>query len=151
MKHPRAAIAPGTYADYPALTATLPKLVREQRTLVSHLCGEVYDKDGEHLGLIDAMVEREKKTREQIDALLILAGLPVGEHVTCLGYDVTHCSRKGQISLNETKLVELLVAGGVDRDFVTKALADSTETGEPPKWATVKASKGSKVRAVRAA
>lgn len=123
----------GTFTTYPAL-APLPPLVRKQRTLEAKILP------------LAGFVEDEKKTRAQIDALLIAAGLKRGESVTCNGYDVTHAGRKGQESLNADALAILLVLGGVDPEFVDFALKTSLETGEASVWATVKPSKGAKVR-----
>lgn len=123
----------GTFTTYPALV-DLPPLVRKQRTLEAKILP------------LAGFVEDEKKTRGQIDALLIAAGLKRGDSVTCNGYDVTHAGRAGTTSLNADALAILLVLGGVDPEFVDFALKTSMETGEPALWATVKPSKGSQVR-----
>lgn len=115
--------------------AGLPPLVRKQRTLEGKIVP------------IAPLIEEEKAVRAEIDALLVAAGLTVsGEGVTCSGYDVQHNGRKGQSRLNADILTEQLVAAGVDRDLVLSILIDSTETGDPSAWATVKPSKGAKVR-----
>jgi len=122
------------YTAYAALV-DLPPLVRKQRRLEAQIAP------------VAPLVDVEKALRKQIDARLLAAGLKKGEGVTCLGYDVLHCERKGESWLNPDTIVALLVAGGVDQGFALKVLIDSTETGDPAKWATVKPSKGSKVRA----
>lgn len=123
------------YTAYSALAGDLPALVRKQRRLEKQIV------------LLVPLSEEEKALRKEIDALLITAGITTsGEGVTCLGYDVLHNARKGQSSLNADKILAFLVAGGVDKDFAVKVLTDSTETGDPSAWATVKPSKGSKVR-----
>lgn len=123
----------GTFSTYPALV-DLPPLVRKQRTLEAKILP------------LAGFVEDEKKVRAAIDALLIAAKIAKGDHVTCNGYDVAHTGRKGQASLNAEALGILLVLGGVDPEFVDFAVATCTETAEPSYWATVKPSKGAKVR-----
>lgn len=126
--------AAGTYLRYPSLVESLPPLVRKQRRLAAVLAAVLqHAKD-------------EKALRGQIDVLLIAAGLQKSELVTCAGYDVKHNEKAGQSSINADILTEQLVAAGVDRDLVVKILVDSTETGEPSKFATVTPSKGAKVR-----
>lgn len=123
------------YTTYGAL-ADLPPLVRKQRRLEKKIVP------------LAPLVDQEKALRKQIDELLVAAGLTTsGEGVTCLGYDVLHNQRAGHSALNPEKIVALLVAGGVDQAFALKVLVDSTETGDPAKWATVKPSKGAQVRA----
>jgi len=123
----------GTYTHHPAL-AELPPLVRRQRTLEAKLVG------------LAPLVEDEKVTRHQIDALLVLAGIVPGNAVTCNGYDVMHHLRAGSHRLNQAVLIAQLIAGGVDRGVVDAAIAASTETGDPSTWASVKPSKGSRIR-----
>jgi hypothetical protein len=124
----------GTFTTYPSLLEPLPPLVRKQRRLAAVLAAVAHhEKD-------------EKATRQEIDRLLLAAGLKKSDVVTCLGYDVKHNERDGQASINADKVTEQLVAAGVDRDLVVKVLVDSTETGEPAKFATVTPSKGAKVR-----
>lgn len=127
----------GTYTQHPAL-AELPPLVRRQRTLEAKLVA------------FAPLVEDEKTTRQQIDQLLVQAGIVPGNVVTCNGYDVMHHLRAGSQRLNQAVLVAQLVAGGVDRGFVDQAIAASTETGDPSTWASVKPSKGTRVRATTA-
>ncbi len=127
--------ANGTFTNYPTLVETLPPLVRQQRKLERQIAP------------LSPLVEEEKACRKQIDALLLAAGLAKSEAVTCLGYDVTHCERDGSSRLNQVVVVEKLIAGGVDKDFALQVLKDSTESGEPAQWATVKPSKGASVRA----
>lgn len=127
-------LAPGTYADYPALAEALPPLVRKQRRLEAQIVP------------LAQLLEDEKTLRKQIDDLLVAAGLQKSESVTCLGYDVTHCGRDGQSKLNPEMIIAKLVTAGVDHDLVVQVLTDSTETGDPAVWATVKPSKGAKVR-----
>lgn len=124
----------GTYTQYPQLDG-LPPLVRQQRTLERQILP------------LAMHAADEKAVRASIDALLISAGIPKGEGVTCNGYDVTHIERAGTSRLNGDVLTEQLVAAGVDRVLVTTALSASTETGDPSMWATVKPSKGASVRA----
>jgi hypothetical protein len=123
------------YTAYPTLEEALPPLVRKQRRLEGRIV------------LLVPLAEEEKILRKEIDALLLAEGFTHGDGVTCLGYDVKHNERKGQSSLNPKTIVDLLVAGGVDEGFALKVLVDSTETADDPQWATVKPSKGSKVRA----
>ena len=115
--------------------AGLPPLVRKQRRLEAQVV------------LLEPLSEQEKAVRKDIDALLVKAGIAKGDGVTCLGYDVMHVERKGNTTINYEKVIAQLVAGGVDQAFATKVLADSSETAEPSTWATVKPSKGAKVRA----
>ncbi len=122
-----------TYTQYPAL-AELPPLVRRQRTLEAQIVE------------LAPLVEDEKSVRTQIDRLLIAAGIVAGDSVTCNGYDVMHHLRAGSHRLNQAVLVAQLVARGVDRGLVDDAIAGSTETGDSSTWATVKPSKGAKVR-----
>jgi hypothetical protein len=121
------------YTRYPAL-AELPALVRKQRRLEAKIAP------------ITPLIEEEKAVRKDIDARLVTAGFASNEGVACLGYDVVHHERKGQRAINEDTLIEQLVALGVERKKAQKAIADSTETGDPSTWATVKPSKGAKVR-----
>jgi hypothetical protein len=123
----------GTFATYPTL-ADLPPLVRKQRTLEAQIVQ------------LAPLVDDEKTVRYQIDALLIAAGIVPGSVVTCNGYDVMHHVRAGSSRLNQAMLVAQLVAGGVDRGFIDSVILTSTETGDGSTWATVKPSKGTKVR-----
>lgn len=123
----------GTFSAHPELAA-LPPLVRKQRTLEARIVP------------LAPLVDEEKQLRKDIDALLIAAKIAKGEHVTCNGYDVGHCERKGQSALNPEKIIAQLVASGVDEGFALKVLIQATETGDPSMWATVKPSKGAKVR-----
>jgi len=127
-------MATGTFTNHPTLVEPLPPLVRKQRRLAGRIAVVAQD------------VKDEKITREQIDALLVAAGLKKSDVVTCAGYDVRHNERDGQSAINADKVTEQLVAAGVDRDLVVQVLVDSTETGEPAKFATVTPSKGAKVR-----
>jgi hypothetical protein len=127
-------ITVGPYTDFPALQKALPPLVREQRRLEALIAPVL------------PLIEPEKDVRKRIDALLLAAGIAKGESVSCLGYDVTHCARAGNETLNPETIVSLLVAAGVERDLVDQVLKDSTETADNAQWATVKPSKGSKVR-----
>lgn len=123
----------GTFTAHPELGG-LPPLVRKQRTLEAKILP------------LAPLLEDEKLVRQAIDVLLIKAGILKGEHVTCNGYDVGHVERKGTDRLNQDMLAEQLVAAGLDRDVVARMLVDCTETGDPSRWATVKPSKGAKVR-----
>ena len=125
----------GTYATYKVLVDALPPLVRKQRRLES-----VISAVAQH-------VKDEKAIRGDIDALLLKAGLTKGELVTCLGYDVKHNERDGQVSINQEKLVAQLVATGMAERLAIEILRDCTEHGAPSAFATVKPSKGAKVRA----
>ncbi len=126
--------ASGTFNQYPSLIDPLPPLVRKQRRLEATLAAVAQDE------------KDEKAVRQEIDRLLLAAGLTKSESVTCAGYDVKHNERDGQSSINGDKVTEQLVAAGVDRDLVLKVLVDSTEKGEPAKFATVQPSRGAKVR-----
>jgi len=123
----------GTFTQHEALEP-LPPLVREQRRLEAQI-----------LPLVP-LVDREKAVRAEIDRLLVAAGIPKNSPVTCNGYDVTHNERKGQTSLNADKIVDALVARDMAREIAVQIVAAGEETGEPAKWATVKPSKGAKVR-----
>jgi len=123
-------MAVGTYLDYPALGPLAP-LVQRQRQLEAQIVP------------LAALTVDEKAIRAQIDALLIAAGV---EKVTCNGYDVAHVERAGSQRLNQDVLTEQLIGAGFERARVVSLLADCTETGEPSSWATVKPSKGAKVR-----
>lgn len=128
----------GTYTAYPTL-ADLPPLVRRQRTLEAQLVA------------FAPLVDDEKTLRHQIDRLLVDAGIGAGDAVTCNGYDVQHHVRAGAHRLNQAVLIAQLVAGGVDRAFVDRVIAASTETGDPSGWASVKPSKGTRVTKIAAA
>jgi hypothetical protein len=124
----------GTFTTYPSL-AGLPPLVRVQRRLEAKIVP------------LAPLLEDEKACRKAIDALLVTAGLQKGESVSCNGYDVTHVERVGPSSLNQEWIVARLVALQIDVAVAWKILADSTETADDAKWATVKPSKGAAVRA----
>lgn len=123
----------GTYTSFPEL-AELPPLVRRQRRLEAQIV------------TLGPLLADEKAVRKTIDGLLVAAGLAPGATITCNGYDVTHIQRAGQSHLNPDVIVAQLVAGGVAEDLVLTVLAKATETGDPSMWATVKPSKGAKVR-----
>lgn len=123
----------GTFTTHPGLS-DLPPLVRRQRTLEAKIVA------------LAPLVDDEKTIRHQIDRLLVDAGIVPGDLVTCNGYDVMHHLRAGSHRLNKDMVIAQLVAGGVDRDFIDKVIASSTETGDPSTWATVKPSKGTRVR-----
>jgi hypothetical protein len=125
---------PGTFNQYPVLVDPLPRLVRRQRRLEAKVAA------------IAQEIKDEKATREQIDELLVAAGLTKGALVTCLGYDVKHNERNGQSSLDGQVLAALLEAGGVDPEFVEYCVCEATTVGRPAKFATVSPSKGAKVR-----
>lgn len=125
------AVPTGTFLTYPVLRAELPPLVSKQRRLEQQVAE------------LKVAEEDEKACRASIDALLVQAGV---ELVTCNGYDVKHNERAGRQSLNDQTLIELLVAGGVDRAFIEQSLQAATERGAPSAFATVKPSKGAKVR-----
>lgn len=121
------------FTHYPALEG-LPPLVRKQRRLEAAIVP------------LAPLVEDEKAVRKDIDALLITAGLTNGEGVQCVGYDVTHRERVGTSRLNQELLTLELVAKGLPRVTIEDILTRCTEVGDPSAWATVKPSKGSKVR-----
>lgn len=123
----------GTFTTHPELR-TLPPLVRKQRTLERKIAP------------LAPLVDDEKAVRKAIDALLIAAKIAPGAGVTCNGYDVDHHTRKGNTSVNTDAAEILLVLGGVDPEFVDFVIKACTETGDSPLWATVKPSKGAKVR-----
>ena len=123
------------FDTYPALVDDLPPLIRKQRRLEARIV------------LLVPLSEEEKALRKEIDALLVTAGITTsGAGVTCLGYDVCHNERKGHSRLDPDVLLVQLVAAGVDRNLVLRSIAASTEVGDPSTWATVKPSKGAKVR-----
>ena len=123
------------FTDYPSLVEPLPTLVRKQRRLESKIAA------------VAKTIVDEKAVRAEIDLLLVAAGLEKGDCVTCLGYDVTHVERVGTSRLNQDALVVHLVAAGLAESRVREILQTSTEVGDPSAWATVKPSKGAKVRA----
>jgi hypothetical protein len=125
----------GTYTQHPTLLATLPPLVRKQRRLEARVAKVAQD------------VKDEKAVREEIDRLLLAAGLKKSQLVTCAGYDVLHNERDGRESLNPDMVTAGFVALGVDPEAVKQVVKDATETGEPAKFATIKPSKGARVRA----
>ena len=122
------------FTDYPSLVEPLPPLVRKQRRLEAKLAA------------VAQTALDEKAVRAEIDQLLIAAGLEKGDVVTCLGYDVMHVERVGTSRLNQEALVVHLVAAGLAEPLVRELLQASTEVGNPSSWATVKPSKGAKVR-----
>ncbi len=128
-------MATGTFTQYPSLVEALPPLVRQQRRLEAKLAKVAQDE------------KDEKAVRGQIDQLLIAAGLQKSDVVTCAGYDVKHNERDGQSSLNRDKITEQLIAAGVAPELVAQVLMDSTETGAPSLFCTVRPSKGAQVRA----
>jgi hypothetical protein len=123
--------------DYTAFSrlTELPTLVRRQRMLEAAIAP------------LTPLVEDEKTVRQQIDALLLQAGIAPGDGVTCLGYDVIHHERVGQSRINGERLAIQLRARGLDPETVATVIAMSTEVGEPASWASVKPGKGSTVRA----
>ncbi len=129
-------ITVGPHTAFPALKG-LPPLIKEQRRLEALIAP------------VTPLVDIEKQVRKDIVALLILADVGKGETVTCLGYDVTHCERAGQTSLNAETLTERVVQHGVDRDWFLDQIAASMDTAADPQWATVKPSKGARVREPR--
>lgn len=128
-------MATGTFTNDPRLTIDLPPLVRKQR----RLAGQIAE-------VAQAVVD-EKACRADIDVLLVAAGLQKSELVTCNGYDVKHNERDGAHAINGDVLTEELVAKGVDRQVINRALLNATETGKPASFATVTPTKGAKVRA----
>jgi hypothetical protein len=122
------------YEAYSALTDLLPPLVKKQRTLEAKIQP------------LTAFVEQEKAVRADIDALLIKAKIPSNDGVVCNGYDVLHHERAGQTRINQGVLVAQLLAAGLTKARVEAILFEATERGDPSAWATVKPSKGSKVR-----
>lgn len=122
------------YTTYQRLADDLPPLVRKQRRLEGRIV------------LLVPLAEEEKALRKSIDDLLVDAGILKGEGVTCLGYDVLHVERTGTARLNQDALVIRLVDAGLHEHLVRAILDESTEIGDPSRWATVKPSKGSKVR-----
>ena len=50
------------------------------------------------------LVIDEKAVRAQIYALLVSAGIPKGDGVTCAGYDVLRRGKKGNTTINADKL-----------------------------------------------
>jgi hypothetical protein len=127
--------ATGTFLQYPTLLETLPPLVRKQRRLEASIAK------------VSQAVKDEKAVRGEIDQLLLAAGLQKSDLVTCAGYDVQHHERAGASSLNAERVTAELVAAGVDPELVAQILLDSTETGSPALFCTVKPSKGTQVRA----
>lgn len=127
----------GAYTKFAALRRKLPDLVKEQRTLEARIAPILPD------------VDREKEVRKEIDALLLKAGVGKSEAVQCDGYDVVHNERAGQERLDQAQLLEQLEAEfKVPRDKGTELLAACTKRDDPAKFATVKPSKGAKVKAV---
>lgn len=114
--------------------AGLPPLVKKQRTLEARIVKVAPD------------IEQEKAVRQEIDRLLVNAGIEKGDGVTCNGYDVVHVERAGTSRLNQDVLVEQLVSAGMAKRLVLEIIDACTETGDPSHWATVKPSKGAKVR-----
>jgi hypothetical protein len=123
------------YTAFSVLTDDLPGLVRQQRRLESQIAP------------LAPLVEDEKSVRQQIDALLVRAGIASGDGVTCLGYDVLHHERAGQSRIDAGKLSGQLLARGFDATTIATIIAMSTATGDPSAFATVKPGKGAKVRA----
>jgi len=124
------------FTEYDTLEETLPPLVRKQRRLEAQIV------------LLVPLAEEEKALRKEIDGLLVAAGIDKGDGVQCLGYDVCHVERVGTSRLNQDALIaELVTNGGLRREWVDAMILRITEVGDPSSWATVKPSKGSKVRA----
>lgn len=147
-----------TYQRHPELADTLPKQVRKQRRIAAKLAP------------LDGLVADDKRVRAEIDRLLASAGYTKrGEGVTCLGYDVVHRERDGNVTYDVvvmgTILVEQLVALGMPRGdqgtqgeldyvpgaetFVVEAIAAGRSQGDTAKWAEVKPMKGAKVRTTK--
>lgn len=113
-----------TYANRPLLKR-LPTLVRKQRRLERQATRW------------ERAAAAEKLVRDQIDALLLEAGLAKGQGVTCLGYDVVHNERAGRSKVNPDKLRGAGVAE-LDIQF-------ATETGQASSFATVRPMKGAQL------
>jgi hypothetical protein len=124
----------GTFTQYPGLIATLPPLIKTQRRLAARIAAVAQD------------VKDEKAIRQDIDRLLVAAGLTKGDVVTCAGYDVRHNEKDGAESLNPLKVTEQLAAAGVALELIAHVLMDSTETGNPSAFTTVTPSKGAVVK-----
>jgi len=124
----------GTFLEHPSLAVPLPPLVRKQRRLEAKIAP------------LSVLVEEEKACRAEIDVLLVAAGIAKGKGVTCAGYDIAHVERVNK-RLDQDVLVLKLVEAGLAKERVFDILAESTEIGDPFTWATVKPSKGAKVRA----
>jgi hypothetical protein len=125
--------AQNTYAQHPTLEA-LPPLVLAQR------------RHANKIATVAPIVALEKETRSRIRELLEAAGIAPGDGVTCRGYDVKHCDRKGNTTLDEVALVLKLVALGVSAADAVTAIEASMKDAERPKWAEVAPMKGAKVR-----
>lgn len=110
-----------------AKLSTLPALVRKQRRLEAKIAP------------LEPLLQEEKTVRDEIDQLLVAAGVQKGELVTCHGYDVAHHERAGQDRISAERLRGAGVAE-IDIQF-------ATTTGKASSYATVKPSKGAKVRA----
>ena len=121
----------GTFSEHPILQS-LPALIRKQRRLEAQLRPLAH------------LENEEKAVRAQIDELLVAAGVVA---VTCAGYDVVHNTRAGKSSLDGEKVKALLVASGLDAEFVDQVLDQATDTGKPAQWATVRPMKGARVQA----
>jgi hypothetical protein len=120
----------GSYCERLALSPkqleTFRKLVNRQRRLEKQLVP------------LETLQDKEKATRDALDALLRLGGVEKGHAVLCNGYEVAHHERAGRTSINADKLRGAGVAE-LDIQF-------ATDTGNPSTFATVKPAKGSKVR-----
>ena len=130
--------AVGTYIQHPTLVDPLPPLVRKQRRLAKAIA------------VVAQAVKDEKAVRQDIDVLLLAAGLKKSELVTCAGYDVRHHEKAGQESLNADTITASLIAAGVAPELVAQVLMDSTETGQLSVYCTVTPTKGAQVRAPQA-
>lgn len=86
-----------TFTRHAALKTALPPLVKKQR------------RHAKKIASVSKDVADDKSVRSQILQLLELAGLQRGEGVTCNGYDVEICGRKGNTSYDMVRLAEIIV------------------------------------------
>lgn len=125
----------GEYSKFSKLEP-LPPLVRKQRKLAAQL--------GDEHG---SFVDQDKTVRTDIDELLVASGLAKGEGVLCLGYEVVHRERLGNLALKEDVFVErMFQEHGVDREKVRALLLACSGRGATAKWAEVDPPKAAKVR-----
>lgn len=107
----------GTYQEHPLL-ADLPELVAKQQALKAELKG------------MKAKEAEEKELREEIEALLLAAGV---ESVTCGDVTVARIEVEGRRTISQDALLAL----GVEADTIAAA----TETGEGYSYVSVKETK----------
>ena len=91
----------GTFNKFPALRR-LPALLKKHQRVAKKLRP------------VKAWELEEKALRQQMHGLLLEAGIPAGEGVTCAGYDVDRQTKRGNSYISR----DLLLAAGVAPELI---------------------------------